>query len=159
VNRLDAIVWENIEGNLSRAFLTLDLHAFFNVNKEVGDGNCFYRALSRLHSESRTSNEHLYYRLLIPDAVDKYFDIEPEAIGLGLNKQEYVSKAILDGEWAGSLEASMLSKFLDITIIIWIVDDSGTIISANRYGEGRPSQAYNLCMVGNAHFDSLYIRV
>nr|AMT75395.1 RNA-dependent RNA polymerase [Erve virus] len=53
----------------------------------------------------------------------------------------------------------MLSKFLDITIIIWIVDDSGTIISADRYGGNRPSQAYNLCMIGNAHFDSMHIRV
>nr|BDE11077.1 RNA-dependent RNA polymerase [Nairoviridae sp.] len=159
VKRLDSIIWENVIGNLSRASVTLDLHAFFNVKRELGDGNCFYRALSRIHSKEKTDDNHLYYRLLIPDAAERYFDNEPEAIGLSLSKEEYISKAIQDGEWAGSLEASMLSKFLEITIIIWIIDDSGTVISAQRYGIDRPSEAYNLGLVGNTHFDSLTIQV
>ncbi|WAX23731.1 MAG: RNA-directed RNA polymerase [Cencurut virus] len=153
---LDGLNWEHLVESHYRTDAVLDTQAFFHVNREKGDGNCFFRSLSRLQTGS--PDNHLQFRLAIPEASDLYFEEEPEVRGLGLNKKEYLNKIVLEGEWAGSLEASLLSKYYKITIIIWCTDESGKIEYGLKFGDLKPTESANLLMSGRSHFDSLVVR-
>ncbi|UCR91749.1 RNA-dependent RNA polymerase [Orthonairovirus sinense] len=153
---LDGLHWEESGPGIFSTRVQLEVGVFFRVDRVLGDGNCFYRSISFLQGADQSN--HLFYRLLIPDAAERFFNSEPEALLTGLSREDYIVKACTDGEWAGSLEASMLSKYLEITIIIWCTNESGLITYGMKFGSGKPSVSYNLLLSGNTHFDALTVR-
>uniref|UniRef100_A0AB38ZK75 RNA-directed RNA polymerase L n=1 Tax=Crocidura tanakae nairovirus 1 TaxID=3139554 RepID=A0AB38ZK75_9VIRU len=158
VRVLNTINWDHVVSNNFKAAVQLTTEVFFRTVRVKGDGNCFYRSLAVIHSDKGSEEDHLFYRMLIPEVAEKYFELEPEALLTGKSKEEYISLATCPGEWAGSLEASMLSKFLDITVIIWCADEAGVITHAIKFGTDIPSNSFHLLMTGNTHFDALIIR-
>nr|WPV62119.1 MAG: RNA-dependent RNA polymerase [Wufeng shrew orthonairovirus 2] len=155
---LEDIEWTPVGAGNSIAHIQLSTELFFSTKRVLGDGNCFYRSLSVVMEESNTESNHFYYRLLVADAAAKYYLDEPEAKLTGLNLEEYVSTATQSGEWAGSLEASMLSKLLDVTIIIWSTNESGQIIHAMKFGKDKMHRSMHLLLSGNTHFDALFLK-
>ncbi|UOL48895.1 RNA-dependent RNA polymerase [Wufeng Crocidura attenuata orthonairovirus 1] len=158
VKVLQSISWQPIGAGNSIAHVQLSTELFFSIKRVSGDGNCFYRSLSAVLDDSLSEENHLHYRFMVAEAARVYFSEEPESKLTGMSLEEYIEQATKPGEWAGSLEASMISKFLEITIIIWSTNESGVIVHGMRFGKDDPRLSYHLLLSGNTHFDALSLK-
>ncbi|ABY82502.1 RNA-dependent RNA polymerase [Kupe virus] len=154
---LDSLIWERVVDDQYVTNPTFCISDYFEIVRQPGDGNCFYHSIAELFFDVKTPFSFRKVKEHLRLAADAFYDTEPEAIGTGVTKEEYIQAAMKDNEWGGSLEASMLSKQLQITIILWVVNQTEQVTAAIKFGPGRVSTALNLMHVGRTHFDALRV--
>nr|4HXD_B Chain B, RNA-directed RNA polymerase L [Dugbe virus (isolate ArD44313)]4HXD_D Chain D, RNA-directed RNA polymerase L [Dugbe virus (isolate ArD44313)] len=154
---LDSLIWERVVDEQYITNPTFCVSDYFEVIRQPGDGNCFYHSIAELFFDVKTPSSFRKVKEHLQLAAEVYYDTEPEAVGTGISKDEYIKVAMKDNEWGGSLEASMLSKHLQTTIILWVVNSTEQVTAAIKFGPGRVSTALNLMHVGRTHFDALRI--
>nr|YP_010840000.1 RNA-dependent RNA polymerase [Meram virus]QNH88011.1 RNA-dependent RNA polymerase [Meram virus] len=152
---LQGIIWEDLGNGQSAAYPSFQITDYFEVIHQPADGNCFYHSIAELSIPDKTEHSFRKIKQNLREAADVFYDLEPEGRAVGVPKQAYIEQAMKDNEWGGSLEASMLSKHLGITIVIWIVEGPSRVVAATRFGTGQIETALHLLHVGHNHFDAL----
>ncbi|BAU21075.1 RNA-dependent RNA polymerase, partial [Tofla virus] len=152
---LEGIVWDDVSDIQSVSHPSFMITDYFEVIRQPADGNCFYHSLAELYIPKKTEHSYRLVKAELKQAAEVYFGTEPEAVALGIKLDEYLDTAMKDYEWGGSLEAAMLSRHLNITVVLWLVDSSNRVIGATKFGKGSLNTALHLLHSGLTHFDAL----
>nr|6DX2_A Chain A, RNA-dependent RNA polymerase [Orthonairovirus khani]6DX2_B Chain B, RNA-dependent RNA polymerase [Orthonairovirus khani] len=139
---LDDINWQpNIEGvyNSEQRF---NLNDYFTSEKVPGDGNCFFYSVSFLLFES-LSEWRSIKNTIASFAAANWGQCVQAKLNYA-NSSDYRADMLRNYYWGGSVEAEILSKALNITIILWEADVSENVVTATKYGPGLVSTALNL---------------
>nr|ACH99799.1 RNA-dependent RNA polymerase [Nairobi sheep disease virus] len=156
---LNSIPWEEVVPGQFTANPGFQVTDYFEIVRQPADGNCFYHSIAELFVPNKNDFSFRLVKQHLELAARRFFEEEPEAKGLDLGLEKYLEVAMCDNEWGGSLEASMLAKHLDITIVIWVIEGPSRVAAAVKFGPGDVAGAINLLHTGYNHFDALRLLV
>ena len=124
----------------------------FDIYNEDGDGNCLFRAISRL--TYGTPDHHKEIRETVCDYIATRYDRFSNFILWDIN--DYIDKMLDEGTWGGEPEVVAFSELYNVTVNIYERFTSQT--PDNRYVAGINSPEINLFYRNGNHYDSLFVR-
>nr|UKM35729.1 RNA-directed RNA polymerase [Great Saltee virus] len=178
---MDDIVWQPLIPGVFTSWTRVCVHDFFNIGKVRGDGNCFFRSFALLFfgtedqwkTVKNTSTNYARtnwsectmakdeYNTRARRTKRSYSEVVANEDAPTATNQEglalYLDEASKDGYWGGNIEAQMLSKALNISIIVWTVNNDYKVVNVERYGNKPVSASFNLMLV-DGHFDALTLQ-
>ncbi|AXP33563.1 RNA-dependent RNA polymerase [Estero Real virus] len=153
MSNLDNVIWRDIGPNKFGSDVRLALREYFTEKQVIGDGNCFYRAIS-LHIFQKEDEWRV-----VKDTVIRYADTnwnmcQEARIFYNNDKEAYLEDVCQDGYWGGTTESEILALALNTSIIIWHGDGPTRLNGGTRYGQRIVSNSINL-VLRNGHFNYL----
>ena len=124
----------------------------FDIYNEDGDGNCLFRAISRL--TYGTPDHHKEIRETVCDYIATRYDRFSNFILWDIN--DYIDKMLDEGTWGGEPEVVAFSELYNVTVNIYERFTSQT--PDNRYVAGINAPEINLFYRNGNHYDSLFMR-
>ncbi|AMT75422.1 L [Sapphire II virus] len=149
---MDDMYWDELSENFYVCRCRFPFRDYFEEEEVPGDGNCFFYAISYL----------LFGNLkewrAVKSTVERWSSANwtecREARHSYNSSAEYRAALMQSGYWGGSVEADILSRALNTTIILWTVDISGRVEIAYKYGKSNVSTSLNLKLY-KGHFNAL----
>ncbi|AMT75383.1 RNA-dependent RNA polymerase [Bandia virus] len=150
---LDSLSWDEVYEGYSQANTVFSYREFFEKKQTLPDGNCFFRAVSAFLYD--TQNGWNEVKSICREYAKAKWDTLIDLPTRYQNPDHYCRDQLPDGYWGGSVEAEILSKALNISIVFWRCDDDVWVTNACKWGQGDFRTSINLLHLRQDHFDYL----